>query len=82
MDSTVNGFRRHLQSEYVTRLGAIATGTAKSSYDSSAQAMAFHELLALQGQLKKRSAPDTMTRAHTQHLLFMIAQSLEPTAAG
>ena len=82
MDSTVNGFRRHLQSEYVTRLGAIATGTAKSSYDSSAQAMAFHELLALQGQLKQRSAPDTMTRAHTQHLLFMIAQSLEPNGRG
>ncbi len=82
MDSNVNGFRRHLQSEYVTRLGAIATGAAKSSYDSSAQAMALHELLALQSQLKQRSAPDTMTRAHAQHLLFMIAQSLEPAAAG
>ena len=82
MDSTVNGFRRHLQSDYVTRLGAMATGAAKSSYDSSAQAMALYELLALQDRLKKRSAPDTMTRAHTQHLLFMIAQSLEPAAAG
>jgi hypothetical protein len=82
MDSTVNGFRRHLQSDYVTRLGAMATGANKSSYDSSAQAMALYELLALQDQLKQRSAPDTMTRAHTQHLLFMIAQSLEPAAAG
>jgi hypothetical protein len=82
MEGTVNGFRRHLQSDYVTRLGAMATGAEKSSYDSSAQAMAYYELLVLQDQLKKRSAPDTMTRAHTQHLLFMIGQSLEPATAG
>ena len=61
---------------------AKATGAPKSSNISSAQAMAYYELLALQDQLKQRSAPDTMTRAHTQHLLFMIAQSLEPAAAG
>ena len=29
MDGTVNGFRRHLQSDYVTRLGAMATGAAE-----------------------------------------------------
>ena len=38
-DSSVNAFRRNLQLEYVSRLGAMIRGSASEAYDSSAQAM-------------------------------------------
>ena len=66
----------------LTSMRVFAAVAARGSFSAAAQAMALYELSVLQDQLKQRSAPDTMTRAHTQHLLFMIGQSLEPATAG
>jgi hypothetical protein len=74
----VNAFRRNLQSEYVDRLGAMVEGSGSEGFDSSAQAMAIHELEHLASMMNDRASPDTMTQAHTKWVSRKIRNILEP----
>lgn len=77
----VNAFRRNLQSEYVDRLGAMVEGSGSEGFDSSAQAMAIHELEHLASMMNDRASPDTMTQAHTKLVSRKIRNILEPTSS-
>jgi hypothetical protein len=77
----VNAFRRNLQSEYVDRLGAIVEGSGSEVFDSSAKAMAIHELEHLASMMNDRTSPDTMTQAHTKWVSRKIRNILEPTSS-
>ena len=77
----VNAFRRNLQSEYVDRLGAMVEGSGSEAFDSSAQAMAIHELEHLASMMNGRASPDTMTQAHTKWVSRKIRNILEPTSS-
>ena len=77
----VNAFRRNLQSEYVDRLGAMVEGSGSEAFDSSAQAMAIHELEHLASMMNDRASPDTMTQAHTKWVSRKIRNLLEPTSS-
>ena len=77
----VNAFRRNLQSEYVDRLGAIVEGSGSEVFDSSAKAMAIHELEHLASMMNDRASPDTMTQAHTKWVSRKIRNILEPTSS-
>ena len=74
----VNAFRRNLQSEYVDHLGAIIEGSGSEGFDSSAKAMAIHELEHLASMMNDRASPDTMTQAHTKLVSRKIRNILEP----
>jgi hypothetical protein len=77
----VNAFRRNLQSEYVDRLGAIVEGSGSEVFDSSAKAMAIHELEHLASMMNDRTSPDTMTQAHTKWVSRKIRNILEPASS-
>ncbi|MEL0038730.1 MAG: zinc-dependent metalloprotease [Halieaceae bacterium] len=77
----VNAFRRNLQSEYVDRLGAIVEGSGSEAFDSSAKAMAIHELEHLASMMSDRASPDTMTQAHTKLVSRKIRNILEPKSS-
>ena len=81
LKTEVNGFRRNLQVEYVSRLGAMMKAPEQAGYGSTAQALALYELTELERQLKKRRSGDSTTTAHTQYLLMKIAKALDPAAA-
>ena len=76
-DSSVNAFRRNLQLEYVSRLGAMIRGSASEAYDSSAQAMSLLELERLADMATARQSGDTLTRAHARLLARKIETLLE-----
>ena len=76
-NTSVNAFRRNLQSEYVDRLGAMVEGSGSEAYDSSAQAMALYELERLGTLAAKRKSGDTLTKAHARHLARKIETILD-----
>ena len=73
---TVNGYRRNLQLEFVERLSAIMRKEAPG-YDASARSAAYTNLRSVDRMLAAKSAGNDATRAHTQHLRFVIARALE-----
>ncbi len=75
--SSVNAFRRNLQSEYVSRLGGMIKGSGSEAYDSSAQAMALFELERLADMAAARQSGDNLTRAHSRFLARKIEILLE-----
>ena len=73
----INGFRRNLQLEYVARLGAMVKGPGRAAFDSSAQAMALYELLAIQKQMESLRSKDTLSKAHARNVVLTIERILE-----
>ena len=80
--TSVNAFRRNLQSEYVERLGGMIAGGESDAFDSSAQAIAIYELDRVAAMLGEREAPDTQTRAHVRYLTRKIEAILDPGVRG
>ena len=66
--TSVNAFRRNLQSEYVDRLGAMIVGSGSGAFDTSAQAIALYELEKVRAMQDQRNDADTFTRAHARFL--------------
>ena len=80
--TSVNAFRRNLQSEYVERLGGMIAGGESDAFDSSAQAIAIYELDRVAAMLGEREAPDTQTQAHVRYLARKIEAILDPSLRG
>ena len=80
--TSVNAFRRNLQSEYVERLGGMIAGGESDAFDSSAQAIAIYELDRVAAMLGEREAPDTQTQAHVRYLARKIEAILDPGVRG
>ena len=70
--TSVNAFRRNLQSEYVDRLGAMIVGSGSGAFDTSAQAIALYELEKVRAMQDQRNDADTFTRAHARFLSVKI----------
>lgn len=71
----VNTQRQNLQIMYTEML--IKTLDEKSRYHTSAKSMALFELKRIRSMMKSASSPDTMTRAHRDHVVTLIEQALE-----
>jgi hypothetical protein len=74
MNGKVNDFRQNLQLEYTQRLLGVAKGPG---YVAPARAAAFANLRRIEQRLRSRSASDAGTRAHIEHLLYVIGKGLE-----
>ncbi|MFZ8836232.1 MAG: zinc-dependent metalloprotease [Flavobacteriales bacterium] len=72
----VNTVRQQLQIEYVKRLIDVLDPAKK--YDTIAQSMALSSLRRIQREQKSGSNPDALTRAHREHLVFIIEKALNP----
>ena len=75
MRSTVNTQRQQLQIEYVK--GLIAALGPKSKYDVISQSMVLSTLMRIQREQRNASSPNTLTRAHRGHLIFLIEKALD-----
>ncbi len=73
----VNTFRQNLQLEYVNRLIQIVGRDGNSTYDYPSRSAALAQLRGVESLLKPKQAGNAETRAHTQHVLFAIAQALK-----
>jgi hypothetical protein len=73
----VNTFRQQLQLEYVNRLASIVTPPTNAQYDFPSRSAALASLRSVQQMMRSRSAGDAETRAHTQHVLFVIEKALK-----
>ncbi len=71
---SVNSFRQNLQLEYVKRLINIID--EKSNYTNMAKSMALYNLKAVR-KIAAGSYGDTATKAHRQHVAFIIDQALK-----
>ena len=80
--TSLNAFRRNLQSEYVERLGGMIAGGESGAFDSSAQAIAIYGLGRLAAMLGESEAPDTQTQAHVRYLARKIEAILDPGVRG
>jgi hypothetical protein len=80
--TSVNAFRRNLQSEYIERLGGMIAGRESDAFDSSAQAIAIYELDRVAAMLSEREAPDIQTQAHVRYLAREIEAILDPSVRG
>lgn len=72
---SVNTYRQNLQSMYIESL--VSAVGSKSRYDDISKGMVVYELQRIQRSLKSASSPDTLTKAHRAHLLWMIEKALE-----
>jgi hypothetical protein len=72
---SVNLFRQNLQVYYVKKLTGMLDKDAKG-FTSLAQSMALYNLEQIKGMISTKSG-DTATRAHRQHLLFLIEKALD-----
>ncbi len=75
MNSKVNTYRQNLQANYVEMVTQMID--KKSRYDQVSQGMAVYELKRLEKSLKAASSSDKLTKAHREHLLWMIDKALE-----
>lgn len=73
--TAVNTSRQLLQIEYVNRL--IKVFDPKNKYDVISQSMTLSTLKRIEREQKSASSPDAMTRAHREHILFLIEKALE-----
>jgi len=71
---SVNSFRQNLQIEYVKRLSGIID--AKSAYTNMAKSMALYNLKSIK-KMASSAYGDTASKAHRQHLSFLIDQALD-----
>ena len=73
--TSVNTSRQLLQIEYVNRL--IKVLDPKNNYDVVSQSMTLATLRRIEREQKAASSPSAMTKAHREHLLFLIEKALE-----
>ena len=73
--SSVNTVRQQLQIAYVQSLVNALDPTKK--YDMIAQSMVLSSLKRIQREQKSATSPDGLTRAHRDHLVFIIEKALE-----
>ena len=73
--TSVNTSRQLLQIEYVNRL--IRVLDPKNNYDVVSQSMTLATLRRIEREQKAASSPSAMTKAHREHLLFLIEKALE-----
>ncbi len=71
----VNTFRQNLQVEYVTRLAALMADE-KDDYDSVAQSQGLAQLRRVDAMLAAAPSASAETRAHREHLRFLIERAL------
>ncbi|MGB3542938.1 zinc-dependent metalloprotease [Rubrivirga sp.] len=75
LEGDVNTFRQNLQVDYVTRLAALAADE-KDAYDSIAQTQGLAQLRAIEDLLEDADG-NAETRAHRDHLAFLIERALD-----
>jgi hypothetical protein len=73
--SAVNTQRQQLQIEYVK--GLVAALGPKAKYDVITQSMVLSTLKRIQREQQSASSPNALTRAHRDHLVFIIDKALE-----
>ncbi len=71
---SVNSFRQNLQVEYVKRLSGIID--VKSAYTNMAKSMALYNLKSIK-KMASSTSGDTASRAHRQHIAFLVDQALD-----
>ncbi|MFV8783838.1 zinc-dependent metalloprotease [Microbulbifer sp. SA54] len=77
--SNVSSFRQNLQREYVDRLIALANPKNDGARQQQAQALARYSLKQIERQLDFRGN-EPASRAHKEHIQFIIRQALNPAA--
>ena len=73
--SSVNTQRQQLQIEYVKNL--VAALDAKAKYDVITQSMVLSTLKRIQREQRNASSPNALTRAHREHIAFIIEKALD-----
>lgn len=73
--SSVNMTRQSLQVMYVELL--IAALNDEKKYNTPTKSMVFYELNRIQKLMDGASSPDTLTKAHRQHVDFLIEKALD-----
>lgn len=71
----VSTIRQNLQVEYVNELVEVMNG---KNYDNISKGMALSQLQTIKKKLATAVSPDGMTKAHRNHLTFVINNALEP----
>jgi len=74
----VNTFRQNLQLEYVSRLTNIVNGDG--DYDYPSQSIALYHLRLIEDMLDGKRRGTIETRAHTDHILYLIRSALDSQA--
>ena len=72
----VNTFRQNVQLEYVDRLTAVVENE-EDQFGYVAQSQALAQLRRVEAMLGRKRGGNAETRAHTDHLLFVIERGLE-----
>ncbi|WGL18094.1 zinc-dependent metalloprotease [Microbulbifer bruguierae] len=73
----VDSFRQNLQREYVDRLVAISGSSKDGARQQQAQALARYSLKQIERQLETQGN-NPVSRAHKEHIRFVIRQALNP----
>jgi hypothetical protein len=73
--SSVNTQRQQLQIEYVKSL--VSALDPKAKYDVITQSMVLSTLKRIQRDQRNASSPNALTRAHRDHITFLIQKALE-----
>ncbi|MEM1043814.1 MAG: zinc-dependent metalloprotease [Bacteroidota bacterium] len=76
MDGDVNTFRQNAQVEYTRRLAAVLENE-KDRYDYLSQSQALAQLRRIESMLEDKRGGNDETEAHTEHILFLIEQTLD-----
>ena len=77
LNTSVNSFRQNLQIEYVNRLVKIIQPKGKDAYDHISKSMALYHLKKIEKMQLTARSPDDATKAHRQHILFLIEKAVE-----
>lgn len=73
--TAVNSMRQNLQIMYTKNLAKIVTDTKR--YEDVSRSMALYELKRVRKMMASASSPDTMTKAHREHVKLIIDKTLE-----
>lgn len=76
LNGSVNTFRQNLQISYVKRLAVFMS--SRSKYDNVSKSAALAQLNSIRTKMKSsRAKGDSDTKAHRNHILFLIDKTLE-----
>lgn len=76
MNGDVNTFRQNLQIDYLKRLTYVLSEEGQQEYDNIVQSQAIYQLNEIKDDLESKRAGNQSTRAHTQHMLKLINESM------
>ncbi|MEE8367416.1 MAG: zinc-dependent metalloprotease, partial [Thermoanaerobaculia bacterium] len=74
--SDINSHRQNLQIDYVKRLVGVSGAGGSSEHDFLSQSAALAQLREIRAMFGKKKHVNNETRAHTNHLLFLIGKAL------